>query len=263
MWIDSHCHLNYLMKDATDWSGLDAIIAQAVEADVAHMLCVAVCPDEFSQMLAIAQRHPTRVKLTAGVHPNEVCRIVDQPDWSQLLIQAQRPEVIAIGETGLDYYRNNADSYEHQAYCFRQQIALAKQVKKPLVIHTRSAAEDTLRILHEESAGDCGGVVHCFSEDWDVAKKVLDLGLNISFTGIVTFSNANTVREVVQKVPADRFMLETDSPYLAPVPYRGKPNQPAWLVKVAYAVAELRSVAVSQLSEQMWENTLRIFPHII
>lgn len=170
-----------------------------------------------------------------------------------------QPEVVAIGETGLDYYRVPGDELDWQRERFRVHIRAAREAKKPLIIHTRAAAQDTIRLLREERADEAGGVMHCFTEDWDIARQALDIGFYISMSGIVSFKNATIVHDVARRVPADRLLIETDSPYLAPVPYRGKTNQPGWVAHVAEAVARLRQIPVEEVGRITTENYDRLF----
>jgi TatD DNase family protein len=194
--------------------------------------------------------------LTVGVHPN-VTEGQD-PTSDELINLAQDSKIVAIGETGLDYFRSEGDlTWQHHR--FKNHIEAAKRLNMPLIIHTREAKEDTIKILDEENAAETGGVIHCFTEDWAFAKQALDLNFYISFSGIVTFKNAQDIKEVAKKVPADRFLIETDSPYLAPVPFRGKPNYPIYVKHVAEHVAELRNTSIDQIAEQSRENYYRLF----
>lgn len=256
MYIDSHCHLN--MLDLTPYGGnLDNVLSAAQAKEVKYFLCVAVTLDDHSDLVNIAEKY-NNVFISAGLHPNEKPGILF--DQSQLQHFAQHPKVIAIGETGLDYFRSEGD-IEWQRNRFRQHIACAKQFQKPLIIHTRSAKEDTLRIMKEESAGDVGGVMHCFTEDWETAKKALDLGFYISFSGIVTFKNAVEIQDVARKVPSDRMLIETDSPYLAPVPYRGKSNVPEYVCHVAEFIAKIRNEPVQRIADLTTSNFFTLFQH--
>jgi len=190
------------------------------------------------------------------VHPNVQGGL--DPSVEELIALGQPDKVIGIGETGLDYFRSEGDlSWQHQR--FRNHINAAKALKKPLIIHTREAKHDTLRMLEEEGAGEVGGIIHCFTEDWEFAKKALDLNFYISFSGIVTFNSAKEIQEVAKKVPADRFLIETDSPYLAPVPFRGRPNYPTYVRYVAEKLAELRGTTINKIAETSTENFYRLF----
>ncbi len=251
MLVDSHCHL-HLLQNADK---LDEVLAQARLADVEHVLSVSVDFDDALSLHAIDQGHPM-VSTSVGVHPNTLR--TDEPDVFRLVQRAQHPSCIAIGETGLDYYREEFGREEQQAR-FRRHIRAALETKKPLIIHTRESASDTLRILKEEQAHHIGGVMHCFSENWDIAQQALDLNFYISFSGIVTFKNASILHDVAQRVPSDRFLIETDSPYLAPVPYRGQPNQPAWVKYVAESIARLRQSGYEDIALQSTNNFYRCF----
>lgn len=250
MLVDSHCHLP-LME-----AGLDQIFATAKELNVNHMLCVSVDLDTFPQILSLARKYPN-VFASVGVHPNT--ETVHEPDVDELAKLASDPEVVAIGETGLDYYRSSGD-LEWQRDRFRHHIRAAKQINKPLIIHSREAGPDLIKILREEGADTVGGVMHCFVDDWNTAQQAMDLNFYISFSGIVTFKNAQQVQDVARKVPLERMLVETDSPYLAPVPYRGKPNQPGYVHYVAKFIAELRGEDFESLSRQTTDNFFNLFP---
>ncbi|BCX82269.1 TatD DNase family protein [Methylomarinovum caldicuralii] len=255
MLIDSHCHLDRL--DLKPFEGdFDRFMAKAREEGISHMLCVGINLPTFERCAALAARYPEEISLSAGEHPNDS---KGQPlDVEQLLEYGRRQQVVAIGETGLDYFRSEGDlSWQQER--FRQHIQVAKTLHKPLIVHSRAAKEDTLRIWREEGAMDVGGVLHCFAEDWDMARRALDLNLYISFSGIVTFKNAQAIQEAARKVPEDRFLIETDSPYLAPVPYRGKPNYPFYVRKVAEKIAELRGTTLERVGETSGENFYRLF----
>lgn len=255
MLVDSHCHLDRLDLSACGGS-IEAALQMAHDADVGHMLCVCINMDNFGAVRDLARQYPN-VFASVGVHPNE--RESRDPDVEELVTLAEDPQVVAIGETGLDYYYCKGDlAWQHNR--FRRHIAAAKQVRKPLIIHSRDAREDTVRFLREEGAADAGGVMHCFVEDWEMASACLDLGFYISFSGIVTFRNADTLREVARKVPADRLLVETDAPYLAPVPHRGKPNRPAWVRHVAEQIAEVRGETLDRVAAYTTENFFRLFP---
>jgi TatD DNase family protein len=206
-------------------------------------------------MQALVAPYP-QISLSVGVHPN--VRDGHDPSVDELIILGADDKVIAIGETGLDYFRSEGDlDWQHQR--FRNHINAAKALKKPLIIHTREAKLDTLRILEEEGASEVGGIIHCFTEDWEFAHKALDLNFYISFSGIVTFNSAKDIQEVAKKVPADRFLIETDSPYLAPAPFRGRPNYPTYVRYVAEKLAELRGTTVDQIAAASTENFYRLF----
>jgi TatD DNase family protein len=256
MLIDSHCHLNMLDLSEFD-NSLDNVIKRAKENDVDFMLCVCVQLDDIKALKDIAARYKN-IKISVGIHPNT--EIANEPDAEELIELAKESSCIAIGETGLDYYRaENVDIKDNQRLRFRNHILAAISTSKPLIIHTRQAAEDTIRIMKEENASKIGGVMHCFSENWDIAKRALDLNFYISFSGIVTFKNAHLLHEVAQKVPLDRMLVETDSPYLAPVPFRGKQNHPALVKHVAEAIANLRGIDYEDVAKATTENFYRCF----
>ncbi len=251
MLVDSHCHLN--MLDLADFDGnLDNVILQAKSADVMQMLCVCVELKDFETLQKLSQSY-SNVYISVGVHPNDL--INEIPTVEQLVTLGQDKKCIALGETGLDYYRDASDTNKaNQQLGFRRHIIAAQQLKKSLIIHTRNAADDTIKIMREENANIVGGVMHCFSESWEVAKQALDLGFYISFSGIVTFKNATNIHEVAKKVPLDRILIETDAPYLAPVPFRGKQNHPALVKYVANAIAELRGMQYEDIARVTTTN---------
>lgn len=254
--VDSHCHLNFI--DLTDFNNdLNEVIKQARENDLSHFLCVCVELDDYPTLCQIAETY-SDISISVGLHPNS--EIAKEPSAEQLVNLAKHPACIAIGETGLDYYRTETESAQAlQKDRFRAHIQASRSSAKPLIIHTRQAAEDTLLLMKEERADDIGGVMHCFSEDWDIAKRALDLNFYISLSGIVSFKNATALHEVAKKIPKDRLLIETDAPYLAPVPYRGKQNHPALVKYVALALSELRQVSYEELAEQTTENFYRCF----
>ena len=251
--IDSHCHINF----AELHDRLPAVLANARLNDISHMLCVSVNLEDFPQVQALAHEYP-HIYGSVGVHP--CYQDVAEPSVEQLVEIAQDPKIVAIGETGLDYFRIEDQDMTWQRDRFKRHITAAKTCNKPLIIHTRSAADDTMRILKEEGADQCRGVMHCFSENWDVAKKALDLDFMISFSGIVTFKNAKDVQEVARKTPLDRILVETDAPYLAPVPMRGKPNEPAYVRHTAQFVASLKNISLEKLAATTTENFFSLFP---
>jgi TatD DNase family protein len=256
MLVDSHCHLDCL--DLSEYQGdLTAALAAAAADDVSHMLCVCIDLTNLPAVLATAEQY-THVFASVGVHPN----VTDEaePTIEQLVELAHHPKVVAIGETGLDYYRSSGDLHWQQDR-FRRHIHAAQTVKKPLIIHSRQAREDTVQIMREEQADRTGGVMHCFTEDWDMAKRCLDLGFYISCSGVVTFNNAESLRDVIGKVPLDRLLIETDSPYLAPVPFRGKPNEPKYVKYVAQKVAELKKISYEEVAEVTTANFFKLFTH--
>ncbi len=250
--IDSHCHL--------DFDGLSNRLPEVLAAmnanDVGGCMTIGVTLEEAAQVLAIAEAHD-QVFASVGVHPEYADH--QEPDVDTLCALAQHPKVLAIGETGLDYHWHK-DRPEWQRERFRVHIRAAKAMKKPLVIHTREAAEDTLAILKEEGAGEVGGILHCFTESLAVADAAIALGFYISISGIVSFKKAEQVHEVARSIPLDRLLVETDSPYLAPVPYRGKPNEPAYVKHVAEAIADLRQISYAEVAEASSRNFLRLFP---
>src|SRR5882672_10832682 len=251
MLVDSHCHLNFPELAAK----VDDALALMRENGVSHALCVSVTLDEFPQVRALAERYP-HIYASVGVHPDYPDVPVVKED--ELVALAAHPKIVAIGETGLDYFRIKTDC-EWQRERFRTHIRAARRCGKPLIIHTREAAADTLRIMGEEGADKAGGVMHCFTESWEVARGALDLGFYISFSGIVTFKNAEALRAVARKVPLERMLIETDSPYLAPVPFRGKTNEPGLVKYVAEEIARQRDLPVEQIASVTIENFFRLF----
>ncbi|WP_374245115.1 TatD family hydrolase [Zoogloea sp.] len=253
MLVDSHCHLDF--PDLIEHEA--AMLARMAENGVTHALCVAVKLETLPGVIGLAERHPN-LFASVGVHPdNADC---EEPDVARLLALAAHPKVVAIGETGLDYYWHK-DAPEWQRARFRTHIQAARASGKPLIVHTRDAAADTLRLLREESAGEAGGVMHCFTETCDVAEQALDLGFYISFSGIVSFKTAESIRDVARFVPADRLLVETDAPYLAPVPFRGKTNQPAYVRHVAEAVASARGETLQAVADATTRNFFQLFKH--
>jgi TatD DNase family protein len=251
MLVDSHCHLDFdEFRDR-----IPEVLAEMAAAGVSHALCISVTLTDFPRVRALAERHGN-LFATVGVHP-------DYPDAGpvavdELLRLADHPRIVAIGETGLDYYRLQGD-LEWQRERFRTHIRAARECGKPLVVHTRAAAEDTLRILREERAAEVGGVMHCFTETLDVARAAVDLGFLISFSGIVTFKNATALRATARALPLDRILVETDAPYLAPVPHRGKTNQPAFVRFVAEEVARAREEAAAVVAAATSRNFAALF----
>jgi TatD DNase family protein len=256
MFVDSHCHLDFPELAAE----LPALLAAMEAARVTTALCISVNLLDWPAVHALAMPHPN-LYATVGVHPDY--EDTPEPTVEDLVALAAQPKVVAIGETGLDYYRLTGD-LEWQRARFRTHIRAARRAAKPLVIHTRSAAADTLAIMREENAAEPGGVMHCFTETWEVAAAALDLGFHISMSGIVTFKNAKAIKEVAARVPLDRLLIETDSPYLAPSPHRGHRNQPAYVAHVAEEVARLRGISVEAVGEVTSANFFRLFgipPH--
>jgi TatD DNase family protein len=253
MLVDSHCHLDFpdLAKRMPD------VLQRMQENQVDVAVCIGVNLEDFPNVIALAEQY-SQLYATVGVHPEYTD--VEEPDEERLLALAAHPKVIAIGETGLDYFWQK-DQPVWQRDRFRTHIRAARRCGKPLVVHTRDSAADTLRVLKEEGADAVGGVMHCFTENWDIARLALDLGFYLSFSGIVTFKNASIVKDVAQKCPLDRLLVETDSPYLAPVPYRGKPNEPAYVRYVAEEIAKLRSLTVDAVQLATTDNFFSLFKH--
>lgn len=254
MLVDSHCHLD-LLDSVKAGAGLDAVLADAGAAGVEHMLCVGVDRASWPGMMELVDARP-QVSASIGVHPNEPEGA--EPDEEWLATGAAHPQVVAIGETGLDYFRTEGDT-EFQRERFRVHIRAAKRCKLPLIIHTRAARAETIAVMREEGADAVGGVMHCFTEDWDMAAAAMELGFMISFSGIVTFRNAKDLQEVARRVPDDRLLVETDSPWLTPSPHRGKPNHPGMVRHVAEFVAGLRGTTLHQVAEKTTENFDRVF----
>ena len=257
MYIDSHCHINFPELAAR----MPEILAKMAENRVTHALCVSVDLPDFPQVLALAEQYP-HIYASVGVHPDY--EDTPEPTVDQLVELANHPKIIAIGETGLDYYRLEGD-LEWQRERFRTHIRASRITRKPLIIHTRAASEDTIRIMREEGAGtDKGGVagvMHCFTESLEVAEAALEMGFYISFSGIVTFKSAKDLQAVARAVPLERTLIETDSPYLAPVPHRGRMNEPGFVCHVAEYLATLKDVPLSQVAEQTSANFFNLFSH--
>jgi TatD DNase family protein len=256
MFIDTHCHLTF-DELRTRWDDIRAAMAAA---QVTRAIAINTTIEEFETLHAFTAAHPGLLWCTAGVHPDN--EDVHEPDEAELVRLGGRDGVVAIGECGLDYYRLGERTLADMAWQrerFRTHIRAARQLGKPLVVHTRSAAADTLQILREEGAEAVGGVFHCFTETVEVARAALDLGFCISFSGILTFKNAADLREVAAMVPLDRCLIETDSPYLAPAPYRGKLNTPALVPYVARQLAETKGLPLDQVARATWDNATRVF----
>lgn len=255
MIVDSHCHLNRL--DLSAYEGqLTLALDKAMADGVEHFLTVSVELEDVEELKVIAK--DSRVSYSVGWHPTSV-QSRDIRDW--LLKEGGEAKCVAIGETGLDYYHIQEDSHRlAQLDLFRQHIEVAKTLNKPLIIHTRQAADDTLSILKNEKASQCRGVMHCFTEDWECAKAALDLDFMISLSGIVSFKNAHLVHEVARNIPLDRLLIETDAPYLAPVPHRGKTNEPAWVKYVAQTIAQIRGISFDEVAKATTENFYKLFP---
>ena len=255
MLIDSHCHLNLLAEEA---GGIATAIDNAKANQIEHILCISIDKSSCNDILSLVNSNDY-LSASVGIHPN-----IDQTEnftVEELLALADNEKVIAIGETGLDYFRSEGD-LAWQRDRFRTHIEAAKNLKKPLIIHTREARDDTMTILEEEQAKEAGGIIHCFTEDWSTAKRALDIGFYISLSGIVTFKSAKTLQEVAKKLPLDRILIETDSPYLAPVPHRGKTNQPAFVKHVAEFLAELRGQSVESIAKATTANFYTLFPTV-
>lgn len=253
MLVDSHTHFE-LLQDDTGIDYTPAIIERAQQEGIGYFLNVCVKLSHFPQVLQPAEKFPF-VFASVGLHPNDDS---EEADLQQLIQLGSHPRVVAVGETGLDYFRSSGE-LDWQRDRFRRHIEAGKKLEKPVIIHMRDATDDTLKIMREEKADEIGGVMHCFTEDWDTAKKALDLNFYISFSGIVTFKNAAAIQDAAKHVPLDRILIETDAPYLAPVPMRGKKNEPAYLRHTAEFIAALRGVPVEQIAEQTTNNFFKLF----
>lgn len=251
--IDVHTHLNMLEISP------DEALRLAGESGVSHMITIGTCPDDLPTVLNLAEKYYPAVGCSLGVHPHEAALYSEQvADF--IRAQASRPEVVAIGETGLDYYYNNA-SHDVQIAAFRAQLSLAEELGLPVEIHTRDAEPDTMQIL-EEFSGRVKGLLHCFTGTWEMAEFGLKHGWDVSISGVATFKNAQSLRDVVKRVPVDRLHVETDAPFLAPVPHRGKKNQPAFVPHTAQLVADLKEISLAQLEVQLRANAQRLFPKL-
>ena len=251
MLIDSHCHIDF-----EEYAGrIPQILEDMARNQVTHALCVCVNLADFPRVLALAESH-SQLFASVGVHPDQAEDA--SPKVNDLVERARHAKIVAIGETGLDYYRQKGD-LEWQRARFRTHIRAARECGKPLIIHTREAGEDTLRIMREEGASQTGGVMHCFTETLELARAAIELNFYISFSGIVTFKNALAIKEVAKSVPLERMLIETDSPYLAPVPQRGKTNQPGWVRHVAEEIARLRGISLEAVAEATSANFFRLF----
>jgi len=251
--VDSHCHIDRVDLKAFGGS-VESMLSHAKELSVNQFLCVCIDLEHFDQVHNLALQH-SNIYASVGVHPTEI--ISKEPSVEKLLELSSSDRVIAIGETGLDYFRVNKDEADWQRDRFRRHIRASNKSKKPLIIHMRDSKEDIIDILQKENAQS--GVMHCFAEDWETAKAALDLGFYISFSGILTFNNANDLREIAKKVPADRLLVETDSPYLTPAPYRGKPNSPAYTYYVVEKLAEVRNTSIDEIAEVTTTNFKNLF----
>jgi len=264
--VDSHCHLNF-----PDFDGrVQDILQNATEHDVGRLLCIATTWDNREAVLALARDH-ARISASTGVHPTTTRG--HEPSVDELVAACADPEVVAVGETGLDYFRVEAPleetladraggalAWQHER--FHRHIEAARATSLPLIIHTRAAAADTMETLRAHEARDAGGVMHCFAEDWAVAEQALDIGFHLSFSGIVTFKSARAIQEVARRAPLDRILVETDAPYLAPAPHRGKTNEPAFVRHTAEFVAGLRGIALEELAEATTANFHRLFAKV-
>ncbi len=254
MLVDSHCHLDCI--DLTDFdNNFDTLIQQTLEAGVEHMLCVSINLQKYPQMLEKVRPYPT-ISVSAGMHP--MADETDDFSVEYLTELASDKKVVAIGETGLDYYYHKGDP-QWQQQRFRAHIQVANQLNKPVIVHTRDAGDDTLEILRQENAGRCGGVIHCFTETQAFADQAIEMGLMISISGIVTFRNAEALRDIARSIPDDYLLIETDSPYLAPMPHRGQQNQPAYVRHVAETLAAVRNTTVEHIAEISRNNFYRLF----
>ena len=249
--VDSHCHINFPEL----YENIDSILFKMASNKVTHALCVSVTLDKLPDIFKIANTYP-HIFASVGVHPDY--EDIEEPSLEELCSFAKEKKVVAIGETGLDYFRVQGD-LSWQRDRFRRHIKAAIQSNLPLIIHTRNAAEDTLKIMREEGANHVGGVMHCFTESLDVALEAIKLNFYISFSGIVTFKNATELKEVVKAIPLDRILIETDSPYLAPVPYRGKINDPSNVIHVAEEIAKLKNIPMEEVGEVTTHNFFKLF----
>ncbi|MBT2971737.1 MAG: TatD family deoxyribonuclease [gamma proteobacterium symbiont of Ctena orbiculata] len=255
MLVDSHCHLDRVGLAPYD-GDFARFMSDTLAKGIDHLLCVSIDLESWPAMVALVEDYP-QVSISVGVHPND--RERREPEIDELLRLSRKERVVAIGETGLDYFHGEGE-LDWQRERFRRHIRAAKTAAMPLIIHTRDARTDTIRIMQEEGADEVGGVMHCFTENWSMAKQALDMGFYVSFSGIITFKNAAELRDVVKQVPMDRLLVETDSPYLAPVPHRGKPNQPIHVRHVADCVAELKGMSFEAIADQTTANFYNCFP---
>jgi TatD DNase family protein len=245
MLIDTHCHLTDRYTD-----GADAIIARAVDAGVDALICACAEPEDFASAIALTEKYKN-IFCTIGIHPE---RINEKPDYEKLL---SHPRVVGVGEIGLDYHYNN-ENKNQQIELFMAQIEIARRVKLPIAVHTREAEEDTAKILD----GSVGGVMHCFTSSWDLAKKMLDRGFYFSASGIITFKNSEELRNIFSKIPNDKIVIETDSPFCAPVPYRGKQCEPAMITETAKVLATIKGIELSDLETILINNTKKLYPKL-
>jgi len=253
--VDSHCHIDF--EEYAD--RIPQVLENMARNQVTHALCVCVNLADFPRVLALAESH-SQLFASVGVHPDQGEDA--SPGVKDLIERARHPKIVALGETGLDYYRQSGD-LEWQRTRFRTHIRAARECGKPLIIHTRDAGEDTLRIMREERASEFGGVMHCFTETLEIAQAAMELNFYISFSGIVTFKNAHAIKEVAKAVPLERMLVETDSPYLAPVPQRGKTNEPSWVRHVAEEIARLRGISLEAVAAATTDNFFRLFRPVL
>lgn len=253
MIIDSHCHLNYLKLEDTS---LDDVIRNAKSAGIDKIVSISCAWHEVPDIQKIAEKYED-VFFSVGVHPSELDTY--QPSVEDIINMSQHHKCVAIGETGLDFHYNDSSTKDKQVLKFVNHIQAGIKTKKPVIVHTRSAKEDTLNILRSENVEKCGGILHCFTEDYDMAKQAVDMGMYISFSGILTFKNAKDIQEVAKKLPLDRILIETDAPYLTPVPFRGKPNYPEYVRYVAEFLANLRNEPLEIIQQQTYKNTCDVF----
>jgi len=249
--VDSHCHIDFPEFSAR----IGEIVENMQTQGVGHALCVSVNLEDYPRVQALSERFGN-VFASVGVHPDH--QGGEEPTMARLAALAEHPRVVAIGETGLDYYRHPELASVQQPR-FREHIRAARVTGKPLIVHTRDAAEDTLRLMREELAGEAGGVMHCFTESWEVAEAAIAMNFHISFSGIVTFKNAVALKEVARRVPLDRLLVETDSPYLAPVPHRGKVNEPSFVRHVAEEIGHIRGIGIEEVERVTTQNFFRLF----
>ena len=255
MFVDSHCHLNFPELS----ENIESVRQLMQDEKIGHALCVSVTLDKFPEVLGLAEQYDN-FYASVGVHPDY--EDIQEPTVEELVRLAKHPKIVAIGETGLDYFRLTGD-LEWQRQRFRTHIRAAILADKPLIIHTRNAVDDTLRIMREEGVDKVGGVLHCFTESWEMAKAAIEMGFYISFSGIVTFKNAKELKEVAKQVPLERMLIETDSPYLAPMPFRGKINQPAYVKYVGQEIANLRGISIEEVAEATTQNFFKLFKHAV
>ncbi len=254
MFVDSHCHVDFPALAAQ----MPDILQRMQTNHVSHALCVSVNLPDWPGLIQLVEQH-SALWASVGVHPDYEDTV--EPTVDDLVNRSAHPKVVAIGETGLDYFRLQGD-LDWQRARFRRHIQASRQSRLPLIIHTRSSAEDTLKIMREEGAQEFGGVMHCFTESWEVAQAAMDMNFYISFSGIVTFKNAVALQEVAKNIQLDRILIETDSPYLAPVPHRGKLNDPSKVIHVAEKIAELRGVTLKEIENASTDNFFNLFSKI-